>query len=131
MPYTPTAPDPEAAIADLIREHRRVGTNFYTSHEIVGSFATMGGATVEVRALAKFGLKNYQSTERQVQIGASAHCSGHGCVSPEHEQPFIDQVSVNEAADKTAESAGPLIQAAREWAQTHAEKCRAQPYTDR
>lgn len=129
MPATQTAPDPARLVAELIRDARNWATSHFTSDETVGRFTTVGGATVEVRALAKIATKRYPSTDRTVQVGAVASCSGHGCTNPLHEPPLTDAVPLDDDADKSAEAVTPLVQAAREWAQKHAEKCRAQAYT--
>ncbi|GGW98866.1 hypothetical protein [Streptomyces chartreusis] len=134
MPYTQTAPDPAEAMAELIREHRkqlggRYSTEFYTSHEVVGRFSNQAGATVEVRGLVKFEQKRYPSNDRIVSAGASAMCNGYGCVDPKHEEPFAEPVALDDNADETSDAAMPLVQKAREWAQAHAETCRAQAYT--
>ncbi|EPH46870.1 hypothetical protein ABT390_33990 [Streptomyces aurantiacus] len=137
MPYIKIAPDATDLVAELIREHHRARggrytIDHYTSPATVGRFATEGGATVEVRALTRFGLKRYPSREGIVQVGASALCHGHGCVDPQREELFAEAVSFDDGVtEEIAAAVLPLVQAAREWAQAHAEKCRAQPYTGR
>ncbi|MWA08789.1 hypothetical protein [Streptomyces sp. BA2] len=138
MPYTPIAPNLVEAIVGHIRYHQKnLGARYhsedYTEHETAGEMTTVGGATVEVMALVKFDKKySYgQDAERSVQVGATAKCHGWGCADPRSEESFGEAAPLDANGYDIAATAEPLVQAAREWAQAHAEKCRAQPYTGR
>ncbi|MET9550563.1 hypothetical protein ABZY36_35460 [Streptomyces sp. NPDC006627] len=138
MPYINTAPSLEEAVIDSIKEHRRnVGRRFYSEHGTdrvtAGQLTNVGGATVEVLALVKFAKKvRYgQDDERTVQAGASAKCHGWGCVEPSSDESFGTEFDLDADVYEVAATAEPFVQAAREWAQAHAEKCRAQPHTGR
>lgn len=130
MSISQSAPHITDALAVEVREARRSRGNHYTSHVVAGRFTTLGGAVVEVRALLRFGTEQYPGKARVVEGGASAKCLGHGCFDPGHEQ-FIGAFLLDDDADKTTEATLPLVQAASEWAQKHAETCRAMPYDGR
>ncbi|WP_438489542.1 hypothetical protein [Streptomyces sp. S186] len=138
MPYIESAPAVLDVVAEVIRSHRRsLGGRFATEYdsrcEVVGEFAAVAGATVEVRVVVNFSKKRLdyvQPEERMVRFGAAARCHGHGCVEPEYQVPFTDDTEwdSDDLVDrKTAEASLPVVQRAREWAQSHAEKCRAKP----
>ncbi|MFI7096723.1 hypothetical protein [Streptomyces lydicus] len=147
MPYINTAPSVTEAVAESINYDRKSDGNLYhsdyaTDRLTVGQFTTAAGATVEVRAIVQFG-KEYptrngrplygEPKHRVIQFGASATCHGYGCADPTHEVPLTDAVPLDsdKTAEELAEGAKPAVQKAREWAQAHAEKCRAQAYGGR
>lgn len=139
----PTAPNLADEIADQIRRSRKQrdsGNNFVNyrgnTSEEAGRFTTAGDALVVVEALVTYStgyIYNPPNShdEHRVQVSAVAKCHGHGCTNPQHEQPTSPTFLLEDDADKTAQAALPLVQAAREWAQDHAEKCRAQAYNGR
>ncbi|MFD3422662.1 hypothetical protein [Streptomyces decoyicus] len=142
MPYIQTPPTVHDVVIEGICNHRSsLGGRYVMEHSNsrakVGEFTAVADATVEVQVLTRFSLKrpNYSKPEeRVVQFGAAAQCHGHGCVEPQYETPFTpdSQWDSDEAEDhRTAETALPVVQKAKEWAQAHAEKCRAQPYNGR
>ncbi|MGW6531439.1 hypothetical protein [Streptomyces venezuelae] len=144
MTYIPTAPDLKFEVAQTIRARRKAiaaaadkGRSFYgsTDHDEAGSFATAGGSQVTLHAVVRSSEERKPGPvygwEIQVRVGAAAKCHGHGCVDPSFEKQHDGRFLLDDDADVTAEAAVPLVQAAREWAQKHAEKCRAQPYTGR
>ncbi|MFD9630088.1 hypothetical protein [Streptomyces violascens] len=133
------------AIADHIRFHRKVIASgnryvsaFGTRSEAAGRFGTVGDSTVLVEVQVRFTEKyvymhvpGAPRHEHRVQVGARAQCQGHGCIDPVHKTPDSAVFLLGDDADGTAETALPLVQKAREWAQAHAETCRAKPYTAR
>jgi hypothetical protein len=130
MTYITSTPDVTEAICNQLRNyHRSRGGRFFISHytdqDTVGRFAGAGGAIVEVRVIAKFSKERYPSEEGLVQVGASVVCHGDGCPTSAHEEPLTEPVSVDGVSKDIAVTALPAVQAAREWAQAHAEKCRA------
>ncbi|MFD9072112.1 hypothetical protein [Streptomyces lasiicapitis] len=138
MPYTKTAPCLVDAVAEHIRYHREnLGAPYhderYTERQTAGQMTAVGGATVEVAALVKFDKKNHhgQDAERLVQVGSAAKCHGWGCSDSRSEDTFGEAVPLDADVYTTAAAIEPLVQAARKWAQEHAETCRAQPYTGR
>lgn len=147
MPYINSAPSVTEAVAESIRcDRKSSGTRYYseygTDRLTVGQFTAVGGATVEVRAIVQFGKEHpirngrpsYSEPKYQViQFGASATCHGYGCADPTHEEPLTAAVPLDsdKHAEELAEGAEPAVQKAREWAQAHAEKCRAQAYNGR
>jgi hypothetical protein len=144
MSYIPTAPDLKIEVAETIRAHRkqiadrtsRHGGVYGTYRNEAGRYTTAGGALVAVHATTvireRYGIVGYSPPPAiHVEVGAEAKCHGHGCTDPEFTDKNADSWPLEEDADLPAEAVLPLIQAAREWAQAHAEKCRAQPYTDR
>ncbi|MEV0220854.1 hypothetical protein [Streptomyces sp. NPDC050704] len=143
MSYTPSAPDLKTELADRIRSHRKNrdnGGRYFSPHvkvrEEAGRFTAAGEAEVTVEALVSFSTKYVYDNpgshdEHRIAVGAVAKCHGNGCVAPDFEKNHAGHWLLEDDADKTAESSLPLVQAAREWAQSHAEKCRAQPYTGR
>jgi hypothetical protein len=135
MPYINTAPDLTEGIVESIRYHQnnlgaRYHSGYGTDRRTAGQLTTVGGATVEVTALVKFEKKvRYgQEDEHRVQVGASAKCYGWGCADPSSEESFGEALPLDANFYDTAATAEPHVQAAREWAQKHAEKCRAQDY---
>ncbi|GAA1887937.1 hypothetical protein GCM10009837_07210 [Streptomyces durmitorensis] len=144
MSYIPTAPDLKFEIAQTIRARRRSiaaeadkGRSFYgsTDHDEAGSFGTAGGGRVIVQAFVRSSEERKSGPaygwETRLRVGAVAKCHGHGCVSPDFTDQHDGHFALDDDADVTAKAALPHVQAAREWAQAHAEKCRAQPYTGR
>lgn len=138
MPYTPTAPNLVEAIVEHIRYHQknlgaRYHSEHYTERETAGQMTAAAGATVEVMALVKFEKKiSYgQDDQRSVQVGATAKCHGWGCADPRSEESFAEAAPLDVNGYDIAKAAEPHVQAAREWAQAHAEKCRSQPYSGR
>lgn len=144
MTYIPTAPDLAFEVAQTIRARRREiaakadkGRSFYgsTDRDEAGSFAAAGGSRVILHAFVRSSEERKPGPvygwEIQLRVGAAAKCHGHGCVSPDFEKQHDGHFLLQDDADVTAKAALPLVQAAREWAQEHAEKCRAQPYTGR
>ncbi|WPO74005.1 hypothetical protein [Streptomyces sp. KN37] len=136
MPYINTAPSLLDAVIESISHHERnLGRRYYSEHGTdrvtAGQFTAEGGATVEVTALVSFAKKvRYgQDDERTVRVGASAKCHGWGCVEPSSEESFGEPVPLDAVVYDTAAAVEPHVQAARVWAQKHAETCRAQPYT--
>lgn len=144
MPYINTAPSVAEAVAESISYNRKAsGTRYYseygTDRLTVGQFTAAAGATVEVQAIVQFGKERpsrngrplYSEPEyRVIQFGASVTCHGYGCADPTHEEPLSATVPLDSEkyAEGLAEGAEPAVQKAREWAQAHAEKCRAQAY---
>ena len=144
MSYIPTAPDLKTEIADTIRRHRKsLANSKYATHsginrEEAGRFTAVGGALVTVQAVVAYVSKAVWGSadpgdgyERRIEVGARATCHGNGCTDPEFRQDDTGYFLLDADADVTAEAVLPYVQAAREWAQSHAEKCRAQAYTDR
>ncbi|WP_282790886.1 hypothetical protein [Streptomyces sp. CC224B] len=145
MTYIPTAPDLKFEVAQTIRACRRriaaeaeKGRGFYgsTDRDEAGDFVTAGKSQVSVHAFIRASEERKSGgsiweRELRVRVGAVAKCHGHGCVSPDFHDQHDGHFLLGDDADVTAEAAVPLVQAAREWAQAHAEKCRAQPYTGR
>lgn len=134
MIYRPTPKDTLDVIVELINDHvRNLGARFptehYTAHDTVGQFTNLAGATVEVRALAKFDRERFDDRKRSVAVGAAARCHGYGCAGPNSGDLFADAVPLDTNRWDAAAKAEPHLQKAREWAQAHAEKCRAQQYT--
>ncbi|GES27893.1 hypothetical protein AB0G60_02775 [Streptomyces angustmyceticus] len=144
MPYISTAPSVIETVAESISYHRgATGSRYYseygTDRLTVGQFTAAAGATVEVRAIVQYGKERpsrngrtvYGEPEyRVIQFGASVTCHGYGCADSTHEEPLAAAVPLDSEkyAEELAEGAEPAVQKAREWAQAHAEKCRAQAY---
>lgn len=138
MPYINTAPDLIEAVIESIRHHQknlgaRYHSDYGTDRVTAGRLTTAGGATVEVMALVKFEVKRHygQDNEHLVQAGATAKCHGWGCADPGSEESSGEAAPLDADIYHTAASVEPHVQAARQWAQAHAEKCRAQAYTER
>ncbi|MFJ8676725.1 hypothetical protein [Streptomyces sp. NPDC093589] len=140
MPYLQTPPSVIEVVTDEFRTHRRsFGGRYAMEHltvrKTVGEFTAVAGATVEVQVLVHFSKKRptySQPEERVVQFGAAVKCHGHGCTEPKHQVSSTPDTLWDDAEDlTTAEAALPGVQQANAWAQAHAEKCRARPYTDR
>lgn len=147
MPYINTAPSVIEAVAEPIRYARKnSGDQYYseygTDRPTVGQFTAAAGATVEVQAIVQFGKEHpirngrpiySEPKHRVIQFGASATCHGYGCATPTHKEPLTAAVPLDsdETTDDIATGAEPAVQKAREWAQAHAEKCRAQAYNGR
>jgi len=147
MPYINTAPSVTEAVAESISCDRKSSGNLYhsdyaTDRLTVGQFTAAGGATVEVQAIVRFGKEHPtrngrplygEPKHRVIQFGASATCHGYGCADPTHEVSLTDVVPLDsdKCDEELAEGAEPAVQKAREWAQAHAEKCRAQAYNGR
>lgn len=134
MTYIATARPVTDVVVDMLHEHHRsrggrFSSRHYTDRDTVGRFEGAAGATVEVHATAKFSTKRYPSEDGLVQVGAAVRCYGDGCPAPTHEEPLTEPVSVDDVSEDIAASALPAVQAAREWAQAHAEKCRAMAVT--
>jgi hypothetical protein len=150
MPYIRIAPNLKIEIADVVRRHRKLLADWpgrfgsRARHEgadryEAGRFTTAGQAEVSVEAVLDYRVgyiynppnsANSQE-ERRIHVSAEAKCHGYGCVEPDFDQGHGPYFLLADDADVTAEALVPLVQAAREWAQEHAEKCRAQPYTGR
>ncbi|MEU6990351.1 hypothetical protein ABZ953_06770 [Streptomyces sp. NPDC046465] len=144
MTYISIAPDLKFEVAQMVRARRKAiaaeadkGRSFYgsTDRDEAGSFGTAGGSQVTVHAVVRSSEERKPGPvygwEIQVRVGAVAKCHGHGCVSPDFEKQHDAHFLLDDDADVTAAAVLPMVQAAREWAQAHAEKCRAQPYTGR
>lgn len=141
MSYIPTAPDLKIEVAETIRAHRKESANsnsrigsYGTYRDEAGRYTATGGALVTVHATTTirnhYGIAGYSPAPAPlVEVGAVAKCHGHGCVDPEFTDKHADSWPLESDADVPAEAVLPLVQKAREWAQTHAEKCRAQAYT--
>ncbi|GHD70310.1 hypothetical protein GCM10010317_077360 [Streptomyces mirabilis] len=141
MSYIPTAPDLKPRIADTIRAHRKRrdnGGKWFTPNvkdrEEAGQFNTAGGALILVEAVVEFTAKYVYAPpssgeEHRIEVGAVAKCHGNGCTGPEFEQTYNNYWLLDEDADEAAARVMEPVQAAREWAQAHAERCRAQAYT--
>ncbi|MER5875493.1 hypothetical protein ABT119_06130 [Streptomyces sp. NPDC001910] len=143
MTHVPTAPDLEPRVADLIRGLRKTvddgklrGSllNQKRSEE-AGRYTTAGGALVVVHAkvhhVEKYVGLPTPGYEQRVTVGAVAECHGNGCIGPTFQQEDKTIRLLHEDADETADRVTAPVQAARQWAQSHAEKCRAQAYSDR
>lgn len=140
MSIIPTAPDLKNEIAETIRARRKAtaSDSRYSGRSVdrdeAGRFTTLGDALVTVEALVTLNPTrilsgpDYGSWEQRLEVGAVAKCHGHGCADPEFRMDISSYFLLSEDADKTAEYALPYVQKAREWAQAHAEKCRAQAY---
>lgn len=140
----PTAPDLKTRVADRIRDHRKSRANgdrwfiaHRTAREEAGRFTTAGGALVTVDALAAFSQRAIWGSvdhpdgyEHRINVSAEAKCHGNGCTDPELRRDDTGYFLLDADADVTAEAVLPYVHKAREWAQAHAEKCRAQAYTD-
>lgn len=142
MTYIQTAPDLKSELTATIRAHRKsLGTSKYATHsgsnkEEAGRFTAVGGALVTVQAVLTYISKAVWGSadpgdgyEKRIDVGAVANCHGYGCVEPEFRADHAKHFLLADDADATAEAAMPHVQAAREWAQKHAETCRAQPYS--
>uniref|UniRef100_UPI003F49110D hypothetical protein n=1 Tax=Streptomyces sp. CA-141956 TaxID=3240051 RepID=UPI003F49110D len=140
--YTKFAPSPVNTIPDEIRAQRRhleSGRNFLsTDHAVAipaGRYQGVGGAVIEADLQVKFSRrrKNGSFTEKEdvVAIAALVRCAGHGCPDQEHQVPATDPVLLTADADDATTAAQAPLDAARKWAQQHAETCRALPYTGR
>lgn len=143
MTYIPTAPDLKSRIADLIRRYRKAVDNGdmrnslldRRSREEAGRYTAVGGALVTVHAKVRHEEKYIYNPsvesgyEQRIHVGAVAECHGNGCTDPIFEQDVNNHWLLNEDADEPAARVMGPVQAAREWAQAHAEKCRAQAYT--
>lgn len=137
-----TAPDLTETVTEAIREHRKYlnsGSRYiaehHTSKEIVGRFSAVAEAVVEVglhiRFSTRYGEPPRFIEERTVQFEAFAQCTGHGCIDPEHKAPASKVFLLGADADEAAPAALLPVAAARAWAQSHAETCRALPYNSR
>lgn len=144
MTYIPTAPDLEGEVTDTVRARRKEiaaleakGRSFYgsTDRDDAGNFTTVGESRVTVHALVKSSQERKPGPtygwEIRLKVGANATCHGNGCVSPDFEQWHNGHFLIEDDANVTAKAAMPPVQAVREWAQSHAETCRAQPYSGR
>lgn len=144
MTYIPSAPDLQSEVAETIRARRREiaaravdGRCFYggTDRDEAGSFATAGESLVTVHALVQSSEVRKAGPEYgweiQLKVSAVAKCHGHGCVSPDFDRRHDGHFLLEDDADVTAKAVVPLVQAACEWAQSHAEKCRARAYNGR
>ncbi|MEU5108198.1 hypothetical protein AB0H07_39075 [Streptomyces sp. NPDC021354] len=143
MPYIPTAPDIKTKVADTIRARRKKASDlnayirFGTDRDEAGRYTTVGGALVTVEA--RVHSSEHRSWagnvpngyEQRVEISAVAKCHGNGCPSPDFMKEHSGYWPLDDDADKAADAIVPLVQQAREWAQKHAEKCRAQAYDGR
>lgn len=143
MSYIKTAPDLKPRVADLIRRFRKAVDNDTLRNSLLdrrgreeaGQYTTVGGAIVEVHATVHHSEKYSYSPpnsgeEHRVEVGAVAECHGNGCTDPNFEQTVNNYwLLMTEDADEPAARVMEPVKAAREWAQAHAEKCRAQPYT--
>ena len=142
MSYIPTAPDLKDELRDTIRAHRKylaTGSKYAThsgsNKEEAGRFTAVGGALVTVQAVLTYISKAVWGSadpgdgyERRIEVSAVANCHGHGCIDPEFRAEDDGFFLLAADADVTAEAALPYVQKAREWAQKHAETCRAQAY---
>ncbi|MFI6658100.1 hypothetical protein ACIBL8_21555 [Streptomyces sp. NPDC050523] len=141
MSDIPTAPDLKAEIADRIRAHRKRhdnGGKWFTPNvkdrEEAGRFTTVGGALVLVEAVVEFTGKYVYAPpssgeEHRIEVGAVGECHGNGCTDPNFEETYNNYWLLGEDTDEAVTAALKTVHAAREWAQAHAEKCRAQAYT--
>lgn len=144
MTYIPTAPDLKAEVADAIRAHRKRrdnGGKWFTPNvkdrQEAGRYTAVADALVTVTAVTSFTANAVWGSadpvdgyEHRVEVGAVANCHGHGCIDPEFTATHSGHWRLEDDADRPAVRAVELVQKAREWAQAHAEKCRAQAYTD-
>lgn len=142
--FIPTAPDVKTQVAGRIRSQRKsrdMGDRWFLPHrnarEKAGRFTTKGGALVLVEALAAFSQRAIWGSadhpdgyEHRIHVSAEAKCHGHGCIDPDFQQYDTGYFLLDADADVTAEAVLPYVHKAREWAQAHAETCRAQAYTD-
>ncbi|MEU9703007.1 hypothetical protein [Streptomyces sp. NPDC047981] len=138
--HSQTAPNPIETVKDEIRDQRRhlsrgrtILSENRTDNHLIGKFQAVAGATVETdlnivfsRRWKKVGLTERENT---VKFAATVRCTGHGCADPVHEVPATGEFLLDGDADETAPAAQPVIDAARKWAQQHAETCRALPYS--
>ncbi|HEY9370395.1 hypothetical protein [Streptomyces sp.] len=145
MSYIPTAPDLKLRVADLIRRYRKSVDNGDMRNSLLdrrgreeaGRYTTAGGALVTVHAKVRHEEKYIYNPptlvgyEQRVHVGAVAECHGNGCTDPTFEQNVNNSWLLHEDADEPAERVMESVKAAREWAQSHAEKCRAQAYNGR
>jgi hypothetical protein len=139
MSDIPTSPDLKSEIADVIRAHRKRrdnGGESFTAYvkvrEEAGRFTTVGGATVLIEAVVEFTpryLYPNAGDEHHVEVAVRATCHGHGCIDPRLHENGPRNWLLDEDPDKPAEALLLCAQRAREWAQAHAAKCRAQAYT--
>jgi len=142
MTYIPTAPDLKPRVADLIRRYRKTLDNGDTRNSLLdrrareeaGQYTTVGGALVTVHAKVHHEEKyiynpSESGYEQRIHVGAVAECHGNGCTDPEFELDVNNFWLLHEDADEPAARVMEPVKAAREWAQAHAEKCRAQAYT--
>src|SRR5213595_1205212 len=109
MPYIESAPDAAEAVTEMIEYHQkhigsRYNSDYYTTRETVGRMATVGGAVVEVQAVAKFDAKRRygQDDERSVQVGAVAKCHGWGCSDPSSGEALTEPVALDAAVYETS-----------------------------
>lgn len=143
MLYIPIAPDIAHEVAETIRARRKKASdlNSYdrmgTDQNEAGRYTTIGGSLVTVQAIVR--TSEHRSWigntpngyEQRLGIGVVAKCHGNGCTNPDFAKDHPDSWLLKDDADVPAEAVLPLVQKAREWAQAHAEKCRAQAYTGR
>lgn len=144
MSYIPTAPDLKIQIADRIRRYRKDVDNDNlrnslldrTGREEAGRYTTVGGALAAVYAEIRhreryvYDPPEFVGNEHRVEVAAIARCHGHGCTDPEFTATHSGHWLLKDDADVPAGRAVELVQKAREWAQAHAEKCRAQAYSN-
>ena len=87
------------------------------SKTTIGSYRTLGDAHVLV-------IDRTESDESLLTPIVSAHCGGHGCVAEapveQANSMFLSMVDRTEKVTQTAKTV-------QEWAQQHAETCRATP----
>jgi hypothetical protein len=141
MLYIPTTPDLKPQIADTIRGRRKQASNINSYDRLgidrneAGRYTTVGGALVTVEAVMRSSEHRVwkgnvpNGYEQRVEVGAVAKCHGYGCTGHEFRKNDTGYFLLADDADETAQAALPYVQAAQEWAQAHAEKCRAQAYT--
>lgn len=141
MSYIPTAPDITHEVAETIRARRKQASDLKaydrmgTDRDEAGRYTCVGGALVTVQAVIKSSEHRAwigntpNGFEQRVAVAAVAKCHGNGCIDPEFRRDDTGYFLLDADADVTAEAVLPYVQAAREWAQAHAEKCRAQAYT--
>lgn len=84
---------------------------------VIGQFRNLGSAVTSVEQRVVL--------DASVRLTAVATCSGFGCVEPVREFKTSDLIF---GCDHGALAEGERLEA-REWAQSHAESCRAMPRT--
>lgn len=141
MLRTTTAPNPNQTIANIINTHYNhlaadtPHTSPYYNRPAVltlGRYATAGGAQVDVDLRVEFSIRRIGPRDAwTVFQSTTARCTGHGCTTPLHEPPTGVVTPLGPAPNIIAMDGTEQATAVREWAQAHAETCRAMPYEAR